>query len=218
MRVDAVLLRDNRGLGPDDRPDRLAGGLDIPQLDTEDHVIDDADVGRIVSRVRTADNYLAAVALDLEAVRLHRREMRAARDKDDVDSGVGERSAVDAADPAGADHRDAHALPRFPLTRHLLCAAPFAKTSGRHHGPDGKLTRTRTHPRHRAETRRATDSGATTMDKEFAPVHSITSSLAISETKVPWCLSPRQPDRRFRCFGTRRDVFRMDPHRRWAAA
>ena len=81
MRVDAVLLRDNRGLGPDDRPDRLAGGLDIPQLDTEDHVIDDADVGRIVSRVRTADNYLAAVALDLEAVRLHRREMRAARDK-----------------------------------------------------------------------------------------------------------------------------------------
>ena len=49
MRVDAVLLRDNRGLGPDDRPDRLAGGLDIPQLDTEDHVIDDADVGRITT-------------------------------------------------------------------------------------------------------------------------------------------------------------------------
>ena len=49
----------------------------------------------------------------------HRREVRAARDKSDVGPGLGERGAIDAADPARPDDRNAHALLRFPLARHL---------------------------------------------------------------------------------------------------
>ena len=59
---------------------------------------------------------LAAVALDPQAVLLHRGEMRAARDKGDIRPGLGESRAVDRADAAGADDRDAHAsLPREPI-------------------------------------------------------------------------------------------------------
>ena len=51
---------------------------------------------------------LAAIAFDPEAVLADRREMRAARDEGDVRTGLGERRAVDSADPAGPDNRDAH--------------------------------------------------------------------------------------------------------------
>ena len=115
VRVDAVLQRNDRGLRPDDRADLLAGALDIPQLDAQQHVIDEADAGQVVGGLGGPDQRLAAVALDPETVRLHRREMRAARDKGDVRPGLGQRGAVGPADPAGADDRDAHLLLPLPL-------------------------------------------------------------------------------------------------------
>ena len=84
VRIDAVLHRHDRGIRPDNRPKLRAGGLDIPQFDAEQHVIDRPDARDIVGRPGRADQRLAAVALDAQPVRPHRREVRAARDKRDL--------------------------------------------------------------------------------------------------------------------------------------
>ena len=49
--IDAVLQRDHRGFGADQRPDRRAGALDVPQLDAEQHDVDRSDECRIVGRL-----------------------------------------------------------------------------------------------------------------------------------------------------------------------
>src|ERR1700716_3719048 len=73
-RVDAVLQRDDGGLRPDDWADLLAGGLDVPQLDAQQDVINDADAGDIVGGLRRLDMGLAPIALDSEPVLANRRE------------------------------------------------------------------------------------------------------------------------------------------------
>ncbi len=107
-RIDAVLQGDDRGLRPDQRAELRPGALDIPKLDAKEHVIDRADRRDVVGRPGRADLGFAAVAFDPQAMLAHRREMRAARDKGDLRPRLGERGAVGAADPAGADNRDPH--------------------------------------------------------------------------------------------------------------
>ncbi len=84
--------------------------VDVPQLDAEQRVIDGADARDIVSGLRRPNMGFAAVSFDAQPVLTHRREMRTARDENDIRPGFGERSAVRAADAAGADDRDTHAL------------------------------------------------------------------------------------------------------------
>jgi len=70
---------------------------------------------------------LTAISLDPQSVLADRREMRAAGDERDVDSGLGERGAIGPADPSGANHCDAHAILRAALllrgsAEHIGCA------------------------------------------------------------------------------------------------
>src|ERR1700726_1293569 len=109
-RVDAVLQRDDGGLRPDYWADLLAGGLDIPQLDAQQDVINDADTGDIVGGLGRPDMGLATIALDAQPVLANRREMGAARNEDHICPGPGERGALGSADAAGADHGDAHPI------------------------------------------------------------------------------------------------------------
>ena len=84
-RVDAVLQRDHRGVGPDQRLDVLARAFDVPQLDAEQHEIDRADALRDRRSPGSApDGSRRAPPSILQARALHRREMRAARDEGDV--------------------------------------------------------------------------------------------------------------------------------------
>ncbi len=107
--VDAILQRDDGGVGPDDWPDHLAGAFDIPEFDCEQHIIDVADAGDLVGSLGRPDLDFAAVAFDAQAVFAHRRDMRATGDKDDIRPRLGERGAVNRADAAGADNCDPHA-------------------------------------------------------------------------------------------------------------
>jgi hypothetical protein len=117
-RVDAVLQRDDGGLRPDYWADLLAGGLDVPQLDAQQDVINDADTGDIVRGLGRPDMGLAAIALYPQPVRANRREMGAARGEDHIHPRPGERGAIGPADTAGADHGEAHEiLPFSPVQR-----------------------------------------------------------------------------------------------------
>ncbi len=55
----------------------------------------------------------AAVALDTQAIFAHRRDMGAAGDKNNLRPRLGERRAVNRADAAGANDRNAHEIPRI---------------------------------------------------------------------------------------------------------
>ena len=93
---------------PDQRLDVLARALDVPQLDAEQHEVDRPDGLRIVGRLGRHEMRLAAAALDLEAVALHGREMRAAGDEGHVRAGLCQGRAEAAADAAGPHHRYTH--------------------------------------------------------------------------------------------------------------
>ncbi len=107
-RVDAILQRDDRRLRADNWADLFSGGLDVPQLDAEEDVINVADAADIVSGLGRPDMGLAAIALDLETVLANCCEMGAARNEDHIRPGPGERGAIGPTDAAGADHGDAH--------------------------------------------------------------------------------------------------------------
>ncbi len=108
MGVDAVLQRDDRGVGADQRLDFFARAFDIPKLDAKQHDIDSADLGGIAGGLRRHQMGVAAWALDFQSLALHGRKVRAARDKGDIGACLGQRRAESATDPAGADDRNAH--------------------------------------------------------------------------------------------------------------
>ena len=91
--VDAVLQRDDGGVGADQRLDGLARAFDVPQLDAEQHDIDHADLGGIIGRLRRHQMGVAARALNFQAIALHGRQMRAARNEGDVGARLGQRRA-----------------------------------------------------------------------------------------------------------------------------
>src|SRR6266567_3114609 len=61
--VDAVLQRDDRGVGTDQRPDPEARAFDVPQLDAKQHDVDFADFSGIVGGPGRHQMGLAAAAL-----------------------------------------------------------------------------------------------------------------------------------------------------------
>src|ERR1700730_3364783 len=89
-RVDAVLQRDDGGLRPDYWADLLAGGLDVPQLDAQQDVINNADVSDIVGGLGRPDMDLAAITFDPQSVLANCREMGAARNKGHIRPRLGE--------------------------------------------------------------------------------------------------------------------------------
>ena len=83
-RVDVVLQRDDRGLRPDDWEDLAASGLNVPQLDAQQDVINDADTGDIIRGLDRSDMGLAAIPFGTQPALANRREMAAARGEDHI--------------------------------------------------------------------------------------------------------------------------------------
>ncbi len=110
MTVDSVLERNHDAAPRDQRRDLRGRLLDVPQLDAEHHDIDRRERRRIVGGDDPRQHDVAARAFDAQAVRPHRGQMRAARDEGDLVAPRGELRAEIAADPAGADDRNAHRL------------------------------------------------------------------------------------------------------------
>ena len=122
--IDAVLQGDHGGVRGNHRLDRLARALDVPQLHAEQHDIDRADGSRIVGRLGRHEMDVAALALELEALALHRLEMRAAGDEGDVGAGLGQRRAIAAADAARSDYCDTHRMLPNTISPALQVATP----------------------------------------------------------------------------------------------
>ena len=77
-----------------------SGGLCVPELDRKQHDVDRADAFGVVGHVRLGQVQVAVHALEPEAVRLHRRQIGAARDEEDVVTGRRHARAEIAADRA----------------------------------------------------------------------------------------------------------------------
>ena len=106
--VDAVLQRDDRGLGADHRLDGLARALDIPQLDAKQHDIDGADAPGIVGCLGRHEMSVAAAALDFQPLALHGGKMRAACDECDIRASRRQCRTESSSDTPGADNRNTH--------------------------------------------------------------------------------------------------------------
>ena len=65
--VDAILDRDNGGIRADQRLDECAGGLQVPELGCEDHIVHRADFRRIIGRLGRVQQEVAAHTVDLQA-------------------------------------------------------------------------------------------------------------------------------------------------------
>ena len=108
--VDPVLQRDDRRVGPDERPDGGAGTLHVPQLDAEQHEIDRADAGRLVGRLGGAEMDIPARAQHAQAARAHRRQVGTARDEGHIGPGLRQRCPERSSDAASTYHRDPHCV------------------------------------------------------------------------------------------------------------
>ena len=108
MRVDAVLQRNHAGVGADQRLDAFPRAFDVPQLDAEQHDIDQADLGGIVGGLGRHQMAVATRARYLQANALDGGQMRAACDEADIGPRFRQRHAKSTADPAGADNRNTH--------------------------------------------------------------------------------------------------------------
>ena len=106
--VHAVLESDDDGLGADERRQQRERALGVVQLHREEDDVDGTDRRGIVGGVDAREVGVALRALNPEAARAQRLEVRAAREKRDVGAGGSQTSAEIAADAAAADDRDAH--------------------------------------------------------------------------------------------------------------
>ena len=121
---EAVLDRQDDGVGPDQRRRVSRGGLDVPRLGRDHDELADADLGRVGGRV-DADRALPAGALDGQPVRVDRVDvLRPDVERPDLVPGVAEDPGVHRAHRPGADDRDLHeATSRTAVAPRLLPAA-----------------------------------------------------------------------------------------------
>ncbi len=118
VRVDPVFQRDDdrlRTYHGSQLPRRLG---DLPRLDRDHDRINDTDAGGIIGCMDGRDDEIARDAVDAQAAGAERFERGAAREKRDVETGMGKTPAEVAADAAGADERDSHG--RYGNGRHRL--------------------------------------------------------------------------------------------------
>ena len=106
--VDAVLNREDRCGGTEQRRDHRQGRGVVISLDGHDHDVDRPDLRRVLFRACVNGEVAEVPALDLKPVLTDGREMSAARDERDVVSRPRELRAVVAADRAGAEDRKTH--------------------------------------------------------------------------------------------------------------
>ena len=104
----AVLERDDRGAGADQRLDLPRRLLGVPQLDRDDDEIDRPDRLGIVAGLDLRQPDVAERALDRKPALAHRRQMRAAGEEGDVAAAGGKARAEIAADRSGPHDGDAH--------------------------------------------------------------------------------------------------------------
>ncbi len=108
-RVDAVLERYHERVAAEQR---LQSGRDVgnlPGLHAEQHRVDRSDVGGRRARYFRPDEHVAEDAVDSQAVRTDRVELRAARDDRNFVAHLGEPRAEVGAHAARAEYRYAHA-------------------------------------------------------------------------------------------------------------
>ena len=74
--LDAVVQRADDGVGADHRPHGARRLRNLPGLDRQEHGVDDADLGRIVRRLRRMDEDRAGIGHDLEPGAADRLEVR----------------------------------------------------------------------------------------------------------------------------------------------
>ena len=123
----AVLRWHHRRLGPQQWPHALDDASDLVRLQRQDHVVLHARLGRVFDAARACD---AALAVDQQrhAVRLHRRQVRAARDQRHVLARERELRAEVAADRARSIDGDLQA-------RDLAIPTTLATSRGRAASP-----------------------------------------------------------------------------------
>ena len=109
--IDTVLQGDNDCLSADHWADLFTRGLDVPKFYTEQHKVDRADRGGIVGGLDRADECLASIPFNAQAIGAHGREVRATRNEDDILASDRKRRAQRGTDAAGSDNCDAHYTP-----------------------------------------------------------------------------------------------------------
>ena len=102
--IDSILQRDDGGARPNDRANGGAGRLHVPKLDAEQYDVDWADAGGIVGGLGGREMHIPARAEHAETARAHCRQMRAARHKGHIGTGLRQHRSERSANPASADH------------------------------------------------------------------------------------------------------------------
>src|SRR6185437_8003915 len=118
----AVLERDDRGVRSHHWPDLLQHRFGVPQFHGEQHEVGDADFGGIIRRSHRLDMDRLR-SLHRDALRPHRREMRAVRQKSHVGAAAREPRAEIAANAARTDDRDTH----LQNSRQIYWSHPHAR-------------------------------------------------------------------------------------------
>jgi hypothetical protein len=106
---DAVLQREHRGVGADDRLDAPCRALGIPELHRDDDQVRGPECRGIVARANLVHMDVALrLVLDGKPIALHRLEVRAACHERDVLTRARKPSAEETAHAARAHHHDSH--------------------------------------------------------------------------------------------------------------
>src|SRR5579859_46886 len=127
----AVLQRDDAGVRPHDRLERLRRAFGVPQFDGEQHDVDRADLLRIVGDVDLGQADRIVRALDREAVLAHGCKMRAAGDEVHVGAALLELGAEITADAARSHDGNAQRYSPEKKARPLTGWRPYKVTPGR---------------------------------------------------------------------------------------
>ena len=108
---DAVLERNHRRVAADERLNGPSRNLGVPQFDAEEHEIDRTDVAWRVGDLRVRQVHVAEGAGDLQAMTLHRSQVRPSCDEAHVAASQGKLGPEIAAHTARAHDRELHASP-----------------------------------------------------------------------------------------------------------
>src|SRR5690606_2714838 len=107
-RLHAVLQREDNGVRADERFQQPGRALDVVELHREDDDVDGADRRGVVGGLDRRNMDVALRTPDVEAARLHGRQVRAAGDERDVLACRRQASSEVPTDTARAENRNGH--------------------------------------------------------------------------------------------------------------